>query len=225
MTSTLHSGMSKIGVDIDAEQPGDVLPLADAEDVVDRGRLLAHLAAVELGHAAGDDERLAVAFAGRERAHSLHGLFLALFDEAAGVDDDGVGIFRLEHGQQFAAGQQPFEVLAIDIVLGAAEGDEVVRLRYGHQEPVLTAMLTVRPVVYWAAGAGAWLKTWPFGALLEAGSWFTLNPAAVMAAVALSAVIPMTLGTAAGTPAAIVPAGAVPVAAPMDEAQRVCRHR
>src|SRR6185312_5722036 len=79
-------------------------------------------------------------------------------------------------------------------------------------------MLTVRPVEYCAAGAGDWLKTWPFGALLEAGSWFTLNPAAVMAAVALSAVMPMTFGTAAGTPAAIVPAGAVPVAAPMEEA-------
>ena len=162
------------GIDIDAEEAGDILPLADAEDVVDGGRLFLDLAAIGLGHAPGDDEGLALALGGGEFADGRHRLFLALFDKAAGVDDDRIGVPGLEDGQEFAAGEEPFEVFAIDVVLGAAEGDQVVGLRDCHQGPSLMTMRMVEPAAYSTSGAGDWLTTVPFGWLFcSRSSWTT----------------------------------------------------
>ncbi len=119
-------------VDVDAQQPRDVLPLAHPEDVVHARVFFLHLAAVELGHAPGHYQQLSVPLARRELFDRLHRLFLALFDEAAGVDDDGVRFTRLDHRQEFAAGEQALQVFAIDVVLGTPECHQVVGLRYCH---------------------------------------------------------------------------------------------
>ena len=130
------------------------------------GRFFLHLASVELRHAAGDDQRLTLAFVGGEFAHSLHRLFLALFDEAASVDDDRIGFGGVDHGQQFPPGQQPFEVLAVHVVLWAPECNEVVGLRYGHQGPSLMTMMTALPAGQAASAPGDWSMTLPFASLL-----------------------------------------------------------
>src|SRR5690606_10171197 len=111
-------------VDIDAQEAGDILPLADAEDVVDGGVLFAHLAPIELRHAAGNDERLAIVLMGSERFDGRHRFGLALLDEAAGVHDDGVRLFGLEGRDELAAGEDALQVSAVDIVLRAAKRDE-----------------------------------------------------------------------------------------------------
>jgi hypothetical protein len=94
--------------------------------------LLADLAPVELRHAPGYDERLSFALMCGELFDCRYRFSLALFDETAGVNNDGIGILGLDDGQEFTTSQDAFEMGAIDIVLRTAESDDVVGTRDCH---------------------------------------------------------------------------------------------
>jgi len=166
--------------------------------VVDTGDLLADTSAVELRHAAGDDQRLPRPLVACEGVDGVDGLLLALLDEAAGVDDDRIRVARLDHRQKLAAHEQPLEVLAVDVVLGAAEGDEMVRLGGAHCGPALTASVTDEPGGRGLSGAGLWSVTVFFAAVLwlAAISRITMFCAAAwMAARAWATGMPTTLAS------------------------------
>ena len=101
---------------------------AGADYGVDFGDVFADLVAVALDEAAGDDELLGAASVGLLVLHHLEdgvdGLLLGGVDEAAGVDDEDLGVFGV--GGELAAGgvEEAHHDLGVDEVFGAAEGDE-----------------------------------------------------------------------------------------------------
>ncbi len=84
----------------------DGFELAGADDGVDLGDVLADLVAVALDEAAGDDELLGAAAVGLlvldHLEDGVDGLLLGGVDEAAGVDDEDLGVFGV--GGELAAG-------------------------------------------------------------------------------------------------------------------------
>ena len=106
----------------------DCLQLAGADDRVDLGDVAANLVAVALDQASGDDEALGFAaifaLVPGHLEDGVDGLLLGGVDEAAGVDDEDLGV--LGAGSELAAGavKQAHHDFGVDQVLGAAEGDE-----------------------------------------------------------------------------------------------------
>jgi hypothetical protein len=92
-------------------------------------------ALVALGHAAGDDELLALlAGGGLAVAHLVDGfesLVLRGVDEGAGVDDDDVRLGGVGGHGHPGLGQVADHDLGVDQVLGAAKGDEAYFDRHG----------------------------------------------------------------------------------------------
>ncbi len=106
----------------------DGFEFSGADDGVHLRNVFADLIAVPLHQAAGDDEAcgLAALFALvlDHLEDGVDGLLLGGVDEAAGVDDDDVGVFGV--GGEFAAGavEQAHHDFGVDEVFGAAERDE-----------------------------------------------------------------------------------------------------
>ena len=77
-----------------ADRVGDGADLVGAEEVVDLGHLVGQLARVALREAARDDQALAAAglLVARHLEDRVDRLLLGLADEAAGVDDDDLGV-------------------------------------------------------------------------------------------------------------------------------------
>ena len=104
---------------------------AEAGDLVDLGQRLGQLVAVALGHAAGDDQPGAGLALVVEREDRVDRLLARLLDERARVDDDEVGRRRVV-GRRHPVGQQRADQLvAVDLVLGAAQGLDVEPLPHG----------------------------------------------------------------------------------------------
>src|SRR5690606_1135447 len=155
----------------------------------------ANLSSVELRHTARDDEGLAFALGRGELAHRFHGLRLALLDESAGVDDDGVGLGGFDDRQEFAAGEDALEVFAIDVVLWTAQRDQVVRPGNCHQGPSLTASVTVSPSGWCVLPTGTCPNTSFTGAAFGPRTSFTTYPAASTCARPTAISSPTTSGT------------------------------
>ena len=97
-----------------------------AEEGVDLGEFALEFADVALGHAARDDQL--GAGLGLQQAHledGLDRLLLGLADEAAGVDDDGVGLFRALHHGVTTGHRDAKHMLGVDAVFGTAERDKM----------------------------------------------------------------------------------------------------
>lgn len=74
----------------------DLVRFADAKEGVHLRQLRRELLGIALGEAPRDDERLAVLlFVLRHLQDRVDGLLLGGLDEAAGIDDDGVRLFRV----------------------------------------------------------------------------------------------------------------------------------
>ena len=108
--------------------------VARAEEVVDLGHLRGELAGVPLREAAADDELLAGpdALVLGELEDRVDRLLLRLADEAAGVDDDDLGLVRLLDDAPAVAPRDAEHHLGVDAVLDAAQADEV-DLAIGHR--------------------------------------------------------------------------------------------
>ena len=106
----------------------DGFELAGADDGVDFGDVGDDFVAVALDEAAGDDELAGAAAGGdlvlRHFEDGVDGLLLGGVDEAAGVDDDDVGVFGVGGERGAAVVEQAHHDLGVDEVFGAAEGDE-----------------------------------------------------------------------------------------------------
>ena len=104
----------------------DVFELTGADDCVDLGDVLPDLVAVALHQAAGDDDALGAAFGlvldhledGRDR------LLLGGVDEAAGVDDDDLGVFGVGGEGGSVVVEHAHHHFGVDEVFGTAKRDE-----------------------------------------------------------------------------------------------------
>ena len=104
----------------------DLAVAAGAHDAVHLRQLLQDLLLVALGQAAGDQD-LAHPALGLLLAHGqnvVNGLALGGVDEAAGVDDHQLHVLRLRAELPARLGHQVHHLLAVHLVLGAAQGDE-----------------------------------------------------------------------------------------------------
>ena len=104
----------------------DVAVAACAQDAVHLRQLREHVLLVPLGHAAGDQNLLHLArlFQLRHLEDVVDGLLIGGGQEAAGVDHHHVGSLGLgDHGvaRRRHAGHH---LLAVDLVLGTAQGDK-----------------------------------------------------------------------------------------------------
>ena len=131
----------------------DGFELAGAYDGVDFGDVLADFVAVALDEAAGYDEALGAASVGDlvldHLEDGVDGFLLGGVDEAAGVDDEDVGVFGAGGELGSSAMEQAHHDLGVDEVLGAAERDEAYRGAFC-------------PVGFWRLGLGG-------GAVFESG--------------------------------------------------------
>ncbi len=131
-----------------AEAGREVRVGVETEHGVGLGQALGQLRAVPLGEAAhGDDLRARLLRDVRRGEQGVDGVLLGLLDEPAGVDHDDVrrGVVRVEVDQLPAAAvQPPRELLGVDLVARAAQGEQggtpPCRLRFGnyHVARVLT---------------------------------------------------------------------------------------
>ena len=101
-----------------------VEPVADGGVVVEAehgglGQRAGELGAVALGHAADRDHRGAGVGGGEDRVDRV---LLRRLDEAAGVDQDGVGVVGVVDQLVALGGEPAGELLGVDLVAGAAEG-------------------------------------------------------------------------------------------------------
>ena len=105
----------------DVVQPvGDVGVVVEAEHGVGLGQRLGQLAAVPLGQAAdGHDLGAGV---GRGQ-HRVDGVLLGRVDEAAGVDDQDVGVVLVVGQRPARAGQPSGQLLGVDLVARASQRD------------------------------------------------------------------------------------------------------
>ena len=113
-----------------------VEPVADRAVVVEAedgglGQRAGQLGAVPLGHAADGDHGGAGVGRGEDR---VDGVLLGRLDEAAGVDQDGVGAVGVVHQLVALGGQPAGQLLGVDLVAGAAEGHHR-HLRLSGAEP------------------------------------------------------------------------------------------
>ncbi len=106
----------------------DGFEFAGAYDSVYFGDVLLDFVAVALDEAAGDDD--AACFAAvlllvlDHLEDGVDGLLLGGVDEAAGIDDDDLGVFGAGGELGSVAMEQAHHDLGVDEVFGAAEGDE-----------------------------------------------------------------------------------------------------
>ncbi len=112
-----------------AHRLDDVVAVKDTDHRVDPGRPLEHPGPVPLHQAPRDHDALDLPrLLGRDRVlDDLERLVLGGFEEAAGVDDHGIGAVGLDfprYDAQAALGEQTQHLLRIDQVLRAAETDE-----------------------------------------------------------------------------------------------------
>ena len=101
---------------------------ASADDGIDLRNVLLNLVAVALDQTAGDDDALRLAAILLLMLHHLEdgidGLLLGGIDEAAGVDDDNLGVFSARRQLGSVVVQHAHHHLGVDEILGAAERDE-----------------------------------------------------------------------------------------------------
>ena len=108
----------------------DCFQLAGADDSVDFGDVLLDFVAVAFDEAAGDDDALGFAviwaadFVLDHLEDGVDGLLLGGVDEAAGVDDDNLGVFGARGELGSVVVEQAHHDLGVDEVFGAAERDE-----------------------------------------------------------------------------------------------------
>ena len=113
-----------------AEAFGEVRVGVEAEHGIGLGQALGQLRAVPLGQTAHGDHLGPRLFRDvRRREQGVDRVLLGLLDEAAGVDHDDVGgsatVVGVEVDQLPAAsGEPPGELLGVDLVAGAAEGEQ-----------------------------------------------------------------------------------------------------
>src|SRR5262245_40702666 len=114
------------------------MPLLGSGHDADERRPLQDLAPLELGHAADDaDHELGLAgLAPLHFAQPPVDLLDGLLPDAAGIEDDDVGVARVGRGLHAVVQQAPGDLLRVELVHLAAEGlDEEaprLRLRRGH---------------------------------------------------------------------------------------------
>ncbi len=113
---------------IERSRAGDVGVVVEAEDGVGLGQRLGEVLAVALGQAADGDDGLGLA-ALVGRGLQVRGLqqgvdrvLLGRLDEAAGVDHDRVGVGRVVDEQEAVGGEPAGQLLGVDLVAGAAQG-------------------------------------------------------------------------------------------------------
>ncbi len=113
-----------------AQAGGDVGVVVEAQHGVGLGQRLREVLAVALGHAADRDHGLDLATllspdlevgGGQE---SVDGVLLGGLDEAAGVDHHGVGLSGVLDQAEAVGGEPPGELLGVDVVAGAAQGQQ-----------------------------------------------------------------------------------------------------
>jgi hypothetical protein len=98
----------------------------EPEHGVDFGEGGGHIDAEALGHAP-DHHRPRPGPAGfLDLEDRLDRLATGVLDEGAGVDHDHVGFVRTGGGEVSRLGQHGVELLRVDLVLGAAQGGQVV---------------------------------------------------------------------------------------------------
>ena len=106
----------------------DGFEFAGAYDGVDFGDVLLDFVAVALDEAAGDDDALGFAavllLVLDHLEDGVDGLLLGGVDEAAGVDDDDLGVFGVGGELGAVVVEDAHHDLGVDEVFGAAEGDE-----------------------------------------------------------------------------------------------------
>src|SRR5581483_2948129 len=107
------------------DKVADLHPLARAEDRVD-ARHGPDDRAVAFGHAAGGDEALAGRLAGGQLAQHAKRFVARGGDEATGVDDHDIGLIGLRDWGVPLRGENAAHAFAIDSVLGASEGDDMI---------------------------------------------------------------------------------------------------
>ena len=77
------------------DEGGDFGPATGAEDAVDARDGLGETGAATLGEAARGDEALTVLLVAGEIGEGVGGLLFGGTDEAAGVDDEKIGVLRI----------------------------------------------------------------------------------------------------------------------------------
>ena len=104
----------------------DVAVAAGAQDAVHLRQLLQHVLLVPLGHAAGDDDlfHLASALQLRHLQDVVDGLLAGGLQKAAGVHHHHVGPFRLSLDGVTGGLDSGHHLLAVHLVLGAAQRDK-----------------------------------------------------------------------------------------------------
>ena len=106
----------------------DGFEFAGADYCVNFGDVLLDLVAVALDEAAGDDDALGLSavllLVLDHLEDGVDGLLLGGVDEAAGVDDDDLGVFGAGGELGPVVVEQAHHDLGVDEVFGAAEGDE-----------------------------------------------------------------------------------------------------
>ena len=104
-------------------EPGVV---GHAHDAVDFGDLVEQRVRIALREAARDEQPLQAAglFVLRHFKDGVDGFLLGRLDEAAGVDEDRVGLGRIGDDLHAARAQHPQQVFRIHAILGAAQRDQ-----------------------------------------------------------------------------------------------------
>ncbi len=107
---------------------GDVGVVVEAEDRVGLGQRLGQVLAIALGEAAHGDDGLGPAavlhLQVRRLEQGVDGVLLGRLDEAAGVDQDRVGVLRIGDQHEPARLEASGQLLGVDLVARAAERDD-----------------------------------------------------------------------------------------------------
>jgi hypothetical protein len=105
---------------------GDVLVVVEAEHRIGLRQRVGQLLAVPLREAAHRHHRLgpAALLEVRRREQGVDRVLLRSLDEATGVDQRHVGVTGLGDEQPAVGGETAGELLGVDLVTAAAEGDQ-----------------------------------------------------------------------------------------------------
>jgi hypothetical protein len=108
------------------QPPGDVGVVVEPQHRVGLGQRLGEVLAVALGQAAHRDDRLrrtpGLEVGGLEQR--VHRVLLGGLDEPTGVHDHGLGLGGVVDQAEPAELQPAGQLLGVDLVAGAAEGDQ-----------------------------------------------------------------------------------------------------
>ena len=104
---------------------GDAVVVLHAQKAVHLRHLRGQIAGIALGQAAGDEQLLQPArlLVLRHLEYGVDGFHLGGLDEAAGVDEDDVGLGGVSHDRVALLRQEAQQVLRIHAVLGTAQRD------------------------------------------------------------------------------------------------------